>query len=148
MSHGNRNYRQCKRLFAQQGGLCHYCKEPMTLERPTRHKKVADNMATIEHLEDRYDPNRGKFAGQKRHVVACHKCNNGRNSVRQADPTVVSRAELRRRSRSSSRWVTLRWYRWLWKSFYQWVVDICSHSRYFPKYGKAQIPSRRPVVCS
>jgi hypothetical protein len=92
--------KQLVSLFKRQGGLCYWCTQPMTLDRPKRHKKSPDNMATIEHLEDKWDPLRGTFNDGKsfRRVAACHKCNNGRSNARQADSNVVSKEELWRRS--------------------------------------------------
>ena len=76
--------RQLARLFKIQNGLCFWCRKPMTLERPQRHQKPNPRMATIEHLDDRFAPWRGKFSGELRRVVACYECNNHRGSAIQA----------------------------------------------------------------
>ena len=70
--------RQLLRLFEQQKGLCHYCKSEMVIM-PVGHiqeKNSPPNRATLEHLDHKLDPNRGKHNGECRRVAACWKCNN------------------------------------------------------------------------
>src|SRR5271154_1934416 len=71
-----------KSLFEKQNGLCHYCKCKMLLifAVPPGRKKP-DNLCTIEHLRDRFDPTRQEpnYNREQRWVAACNKCNNERN---------------------------------------------------------------------
>ena len=65
--------RQRDKLFIRQQGKCHWCGEQMT-NAPTGVGKIPDNQATLEHLDDRFSPLRGKRRG-RRHVAACKSCN-------------------------------------------------------------------------
>jgi hypothetical protein len=38
-------------------------------------KGVRDRMATIDHLDNRFDPGRGKHSGKERTRLVCWKCN-------------------------------------------------------------------------
>lgn len=65
-----------RKLFEKQDGLCWWCKEPMQLIENMRGGRHPPRMATLEHLDDRFSPNRGRFpAGERRIVLACAKCN-------------------------------------------------------------------------
>lgn len=71
-----------RRKFERQGGLCHWCKKPMTLERCSVPRKngqygYPSNFATFEHLQRRRDGGAGKPLNV---VLACKKCNNGRDA--------------------------------------------------------------------
>ena len=72
--------RQRARLYHEQSGLCWWCHKPMKLIdfRPAKGIPHPVDMATVEHLDDRHNPDRGKFPVQRRHVVACWFCNNKR----------------------------------------------------------------------
>lgn len=81
----SKNQRQLTRFFVAQHGLCHWCESPMTLSYdPPRKDKVPNpRRATIDHLDDRFDPMRGKHGPQTiRRVAACWKCNNERSRER------------------------------------------------------------------
>lgn len=70
-----------QQLFKEQGGLCHWCRETMVLiERVPGGIWIRQrpDEATIEHLDPRYSPERGKHPGEVRQVLACSKCNNER----------------------------------------------------------------------
>jgi len=70
------------RLFARQGGLCYWCKQQMVLLNFAGQGKVKHrppNMCTLDHLEPRWHPLRGKFPGHRRIVAACDKCNGERD---------------------------------------------------------------------
>ena len=53
-------------------------------EHPTQALATAARHGTLDHLDDRYSPERGKSRGERRIVMACWKCNNERNIARQA----------------------------------------------------------------
>lgn len=92
-----RKWRQKRRLYMEQKGLCHYCRKFMRIMKwLTDYGHQPDDLATIEHLDDRFSPDRGKRAGERRHVLACRKCN-----WEKARESVASQPieELRRRSR-------------------------------------------------
>lgn len=77
--------RRRDRLFADDPH-CHWC-ECLTrlLDRKLRHgEKMPLDLATIDHLDDRLSPERGKHKGEDRTVLACWKCNNDRNREAQA----------------------------------------------------------------
>jgi hypothetical protein len=77
--------RQIRRLYERQNGKCHWCgnemKPPGTFI-PASGKRPPPDLCTMEHLDDRWDPMRGKYPGQFRRVAACLACNNGRNTAR------------------------------------------------------------------
>ena len=82
-------------LFVAQDGKCHWCGRAC-IEAVVSPKKRPPNLATLDHLNDRFHPHRRVPAnGEQRLVMACHACNNrrGRESCA-AQPL----AELRRRS--------------------------------------------------
>lgn len=89
--------RQRAALFALQGGRCFWCGASMTLPAypPLRHRRPPANEATIDHLDSRWSPERGRHNGESRHVLACWDCNGRRNTAEQAS---IPRAELWRRS--------------------------------------------------
>ena len=70
-------------MFVRQKGACHYCGTQMLLmwTCPTAYRP--DNLCTIEHLRDRFHPDRQEPGNDRRHVAACLKCNfeKGRESV-------------------------------------------------------------------
>jgi 5-methylcytosine-specific restriction endonuclease McrA len=67
-----------KRKFERQGGLCHWCKQPMTLEmyRRPQGAKPPRNYASFEHLQRRRDGGSGKHNNV---VLACSRCNSSRD---------------------------------------------------------------------
>jgi hypothetical protein len=78
------------RRFYEQDGLCYYCREPMVLSFHDLHNQGhKDNLATIEHLDDRYSEERGTHGhGDKiRRVLACSKCNHTRGVIRDKEQT-------------------------------------------------------------
>ena len=86
-------------LFREQGGLCYWCKRECVLIVwiPKRKVAIPRNLATLDHLRDRFHPGRQEPArGDKRYVMACWECNHerGRQSVR-SQPI----EELRKRSK-------------------------------------------------
>jgi 5-methylcytosine-specific restriction endonuclease McrA len=63
-----------RRKFERQGGICHWCKQPMTLARSSqRSGSQPSNFATFEHLQRKRDGGGGKPHNV---VLACRKCNN------------------------------------------------------------------------
>lgn len=76
-----------RRLFEEQAGKCCYCGcEMIFREGGFRHgEKVPVNLATLEHFDDRWDPQRGTFGyGVRRTALACNRCNNQRAKEREA----------------------------------------------------------------
>lgn len=83
------------KLFREQSGLCHWCRQPMRMLHVEGGDQPPD-LCTLDHLRDRFDPARRQPAnGEKRLVAACFKCNNDRGAKRQAE---ISKRTLRRRS--------------------------------------------------
>ena len=77
----SRPTRQRKLLFHMQGGKCHWCKQQMVFYIPKNGEKPLANMVTIDHLDDRLNPHRGKTGGSvRRRVGACWQCNVDRGS--------------------------------------------------------------------
>lgn len=71
-----------QRKFVKQGGLCWWCKKPMTLERCSTPRQNGQygypaHYATFEHLQRRRDGGAGKPFNV---VLACKKCNNSRDA--------------------------------------------------------------------
>jgi hypothetical protein len=71
-----------RRLFEEQCGLCHWCKQPMRLLLPVPDKQNVGDVATFEHLNDRLSKG-GRKGDEGTVVAACSKCNNDRNRERE-----------------------------------------------------------------
>ena len=89
--------RKKTKLFQEQDGLCWYCKTEMILIFESPKPKVPSplNMATFEHLDDRFNQERGSHTGKRRIVLACNQCNHAQGKQRQAEQPIK---ELHRRS--------------------------------------------------
>lgn len=101
----DRKHRKVKRLWEEQDGKCYWCQEQMVLCRPeklVRHGRKGRvrlplNFATLDHLDDRFSPDRGKRGGERRIVLACKRCNELRGRIAQASqPIEVLRARAGR----------------------------------------------------
>jgi len=66
--------RQKCRLFSLQDGRCCWCNRHMFLTFKETNPQP-DDMATLDHLDHKLSEDRGKHAGEVRHVLACRKCN-------------------------------------------------------------------------
>jgi len=80
----DRRRRQIVRLFKQQKGLCHWCKRPMLAPGTyvgVKGVRMPDDVCTLDHLDSRLNPLRGKLNGCVRRVAACAKCNGERAST-------------------------------------------------------------------
>ncbi len=60
-----------------------------------RHQPQPSDLATFEHLDSRYSPERGRHSGERRVVLSHHACNHAYNIVTEKQ---VGIEELRRRS--------------------------------------------------
>lgn len=88
--------RQKWNLFWRQEGKCCYCSVPMVLS--FHHiKEPPKNLATLEHHDDRFSPERGKHFGEYRRSLACWQCNFERGKASQAQQPIE---ELRRRAQN------------------------------------------------
>lgn len=72
-----KRWRKRLRLYEFQGGKCFWCNGEMILVKGHIEPQPA-NLATLEHLDDRLDPARGSFVGERRVVLACYRCNQKR----------------------------------------------------------------------
>jgi len=74
--------RQRALMWKLQGGRCYWCDRMTVLPPPgePRRKAIPKNEATIEHLDSRLSPERGRHPGTYRHVLACVECNNRRSA--------------------------------------------------------------------
>lgn len=87
----NKNARMKRRkekLLQLQGGRCFWCGRQVTTDFEQKPgARPPENLATIDHLDSRYSPLRGKFNGLRmaRTVLACWRCNNDRAKIREAD---------------------------------------------------------------
>lgn len=73
-----RKARKKQRLFLRQNGRCHWCKGRMVLTLRVHIKHPEPRLATFEHLDDRFSPERGQHNGERRVVLACLECNQRR----------------------------------------------------------------------
>lgn len=62
---------------------CHWCRK-LTVFMRVHTKQTVRERATLDHLDDRFDPMRGKRPGEERTVLACWACNHTRAQARQA----------------------------------------------------------------
>lgn len=90
---GKRHAKRRAVLFQEQGGLCHWCKQPMQLlTMPEQPKSMPLDLCTIDHLRDRFDPARREVArGERRLVAACWDCNHKRGVEREAERLGIGR---------------------------------------------------------
>lgn len=70
-------------LYLQQGMKCYYCHNKMLLAKISNGNGQPANLATFEHLVDDWSTEQGKDNCLDKVVLACRKCNNTRNKVRQ-----------------------------------------------------------------
>ena len=102
----DRKHRQKIRLWKEQSGLCWWCKKPMEW---VDRRGVGDTKrfgpweATIEHLHDRFDPERGKHPGERTKVLAHRYCNEERSKTRQQCLQIQHKWERSRRHKKSHR---------------------------------------------
>lgn len=97
-----------RRKFERQRGFCHWCKKPMTLEfgkqpKANGNPSIPANFATFEHLQRRRDGGAGKPFNV---VLACRRCNNGRDAGKPLPgnpPAKPENAAARRRSNQELR---------------------------------------------
>lgn len=98
--------RQVQGLYNRQRGLCYWCKQLMVLFDPTkirRQRPLPFNLATIDHLDDRFSSERGKHGGEPRRVLACKKCNEVRGRMSELmQPKEVLHARAGRRKQQDS----------------------------------------------
>lgn len=63
------------KLWKMQAGLCHHCNGKMRLVRFTNKSCISPKDATLEHLDCRFSPKRGRSKGKLRVVASCWQCN-------------------------------------------------------------------------
>jgi len=71
---------------------CHWCRKPTVLMR-VHTKETVRNRATLDHLDDRFEPRRGRYKQQERTVLACWDCNHKRGQRRQAECIALQRVK-------------------------------------------------------
>jgi hypothetical protein len=76
------------RLWEKQKGRCHYCNKKTVMRFREGGGVIPDDEATLEHLDDRFNPNRGAFPGEPRIVVACNQCNDQKGRESQASQPI------------------------------------------------------------
>lgn len=93
-----RKWRRKLMLMHRQKGSCYWCNCKMILLPVDLGRLRPLNLATIDHLRDRFHPLRREPSRncEERTVLACWRCNNERGSAAQAAQPIE---ELRRRSR-------------------------------------------------
>ncbi len=80
-----RKKRKKQNQYRRQKGKCWWCGRKMRLWH--KHKNgspVPDDLATFEHLDDRFSEWRGKSPGMIRVVLACYRCNHTRGQEAEA----------------------------------------------------------------
>lgn len=85
MANSSRLARRRRKLWLEDD-RCRFCRKPTLLAEFCTKKIVAQNrdrLATIEHLDSRYNPDRGKSENEERTTLACWRCNNDRNKIEQ-----------------------------------------------------------------
>src|SRR5690348_16554359 len=75
--------------------FCHWCGKPVRAIVAKSGEPTPHDMATVDHLDSRLSPNRGKAQGH-RTVLACFECNQKRNDD---EVTAAGIEEAWRRSR-------------------------------------------------
>lgn len=93
MSNGGREHRRWKERRWREDPRCAFCRvvtilrwePPKGLPHGDPRKRPPSNLATIDHLRDRYDPTRQepmRGRPEVRRVLACWKCNHERGEAR------------------------------------------------------------------
>lgn len=74
-----------QKLYEEQGGQCIYCGKEMLLTLGVHFSEPPKNLATIEHLDDKFSSRRGAFMNSNvpRTALACLLCNKRRGMKRQ-----------------------------------------------------------------
>lgn len=77
---GSASARRRVECWWQQAGLCWWCREETVLLKMKPFARLPANTATLEHLYSRWHPLRQTkpAPGERRVVMACHRCNNDR----------------------------------------------------------------------
>ena len=118
-TNGDKKRRRKARLFARQNGKCYWCKNDMVII-PTvgNEKTFPKNLATLDHLFDKFHPSRrANSRGKERTVLACWQCNFNRCVESQAAQTLE---ELHRRAGQRPKDAKPQW---------QWFHDLRAYSR-------------------
>lgn len=78
--------RQRVYLFLHQEGKCHWCRCDMVLMFAAPPNFRPKNLATLDHLRDRWDETRSEPnpERERRRVLACHECNMAPGNASQA----------------------------------------------------------------
>lgn len=94
-----RRAKRRRQLFKRQKGKCFWCPTQMVLVEGEHLKHQPANLATIDHLHDRFHPLRGtdNHRGLQRWVLACHECNQRRGKEMYAKHVPIE--EQRQRSK-------------------------------------------------
>lgn len=97
LPHSVRDWRLKCTLYRDQNGLCHWCGCELLLRKGgAKEKQMPENLATLDHLDDRFSIDRGSHGyGTLRKVLACWRCNNDRGRASQLSQPIE---ELRRRA--------------------------------------------------
>lgn len=95
MSAREKKKKQRALLFVRQEGKCHWCSCDMVLMYTADPKFHPKNLCTVDHLDDRYSPERGAHQGEFRRVAACGECNFKRAQKSESEVPIE---ELHRRS--------------------------------------------------
>lgn len=62
-------------LYRRQGGTCFWCGVSLLLVTQPQERW---RYATIDHIDEKDSPNKGKHSGKRRKVLACGPCNHDR----------------------------------------------------------------------
>lgn len=91
LSTNERKRRQKAALYWHQSGLCYYCAVPVLLKEWPRRLRQPDHLATLEHLDHKFSPERGRHQGEYRRVLACRRCNEIKG---RQDAAMLARVDL------------------------------------------------------
>lgn len=116
---GEKKRRRKARLFIRQKGKCYWCPTQMVLLNTGGHEKtLPKNLATLDHLFDRFHPKRrSNSRGKERTVLACWQCNFDRCVESQSAQTLE---ELHRRAGQRPNSAQPQW---------QWFHELRAYSR-------------------
>lgn len=105
----NKSHRYLARLHRRFDGICHWCGQVTLLLPPVaKRKKLPPLMATRDHLDDRFSPERGRQPGTYRVVLACLKCNNERGAASQAAQPIEELQRRAQRKPLQEKWRAMR----------------------------------------
>lgn len=120
----SRNNRQRKNRLFYTHPYCYWCNIKLVHPKDCDDKNQPANMATLDHLDDRYSEQRGTQPGQVRTVLACNKCNCIRSVVSTRRQS-IKKLWIRSGSKFTKTFlISMYWWLKAWKMYFKWQFRL------------------------